>query len=197
MNTIANPINVKQAGNYIAQIKDLNGCLTNSPSVTISVKPLPLPNITINNVTKEISSSSFNSYQWYLNNAIIPGANSQVYSPTQNGDYFVEVTDANGCKGKSVVRKITWFIGVNSIEDFSFINVYPNPSNGMFNIEMPKSAEVKMYNITDIAGREIYVNILQNDKNIYNLDLTSQAAGIYILRFSYNEQLYQIRLIKY
>jgi hypothetical protein len=107
------------------------------------------------------------------------------------------VTDVNGCKGKSVVRKITWFIGVNSIVDFSFINVYPNPSNGMFNIEMPKSAEVKMFNITDIAGREIYVNILQSDKNIYNLDLTSQAAGIYILRFSYNEQLYQIRLIKY
>lgn len=155
MNTIANPINVKQAGNYIAQIKDLNGCLTNSPTVTISVKPLPLLNITINNVTKEISSSSFNSYQWYLNNAIIPGANSQVYTPTQNGDYFVEVTDANGCKGKSVVRKITWFIGVNSIEDFSFINVYPNPSNGMFNIEMPKSAEVKMYNITDIAVEKL------------------------------------------
>ncbi len=60
------------------------------------------------------------------------------------------------------------------------VNVYPNPSNGIFTIEMPDLASGEMV-ITDIAGHAVYSGTIRsNDK----ISLSGMEKGMYIIRIA-------------
>lgn len=60
----------------------------------------PLPIITNSSTTFSLNST-YNDYQWYLNNVPLNGAVNQTYSASESGNYYVEVTVNGGCKIKS------------------------------------------------------------------------------------------------
>lgn len=60
----------------------------------------PLPIITNSSTTLSLNST-YNNYQWYLNNTPLNGAVNQTYSASESGNYYVEVTVNGGCKVKS------------------------------------------------------------------------------------------------
>jgi hypothetical protein len=47
------------------------------------------------------------TYKWYKNGVAIAGANSNAYTATSAGTYFVMLTDAAGCAVSSIVRTVT------------------------------------------------------------------------------------------
>ena len=55
----------------------------------------------------ELTSSSANNNQWYNQNGIIAQADSSVYYATVSGNYFVRVTNTNGCFSDSPIDTIT------------------------------------------------------------------------------------------
>lgn len=59
------------------------------------------------------------------------------------------------------------------------ILVYPNPGNGMFNIQIPDN-QPSLLKVTDLSGRLFY-NSLQHVTTNFYLDLTNLADGVYIL----------------
>jgi hypothetical protein len=68
----------------------------------------------------------------------------------------------------------------NSVNDITKgINVYPNPSNGVFNISVEKSMKLEVFDITGKLINNTNVN------GVSNLELNN--AGVYFLRFSNNE----------
>ncbi|MDZ4758915.1 MAG: GEVED domain-containing protein [Bacteroidota bacterium] len=196
LTTTANPIFVKASGPYTAKITDNNGCKATTAAVNVFVNPLPVPTITQDIPNNELSTTAFSTYQWYKNGVAITGATTQKLKVYSNGDYTVEVTDANGCKGMSVKSTVVWG-GVIATTNNLLVKVYPNPSQGVFNIEMPAGVEVKQLYITDIAGKQIVVTVSYLNKNIYTVDLSDKAAGVYILHLAKGEQSSTVRLIKY
>ncbi|KAA9333614.1 T9SS type A sorting domain-containing protein [Adhaeribacter soli] len=58
------------------------------------------------------------------------------------------------------------------------LNVYPNPSNGMFNVSLPEGKAFGM-EVTDLTGRVI---LKQDAKGKTSLDLSKAAKGIYLLK---------------
>ncbi|QXP66531.1 T9SS type A sorting domain-containing protein [Polaribacter sp. AHE13PA] len=46
--------------------------------------------------TIEVVTKNFESYQWYDNGVLVPGATDHTYTPTTSGDYYVRVTKG-GC----------------------------------------------------------------------------------------------------
>src|SRR6202008_3771632 len=86
---------------YIVFGTDANGCV-NSDTVSMSLFPLPSIPVISRNVAV-LTSTSASTYQWYFNSAIIPGATNQTYTPTANGNYYVVITDTNGCTAFSAV----------------------------------------------------------------------------------------------
>jgi len=104
------------AGLYTLTITDINGC-TDSASYSVTVNALPTvgnPQISGDTVICKGSTVSFGifnlpnyiSYQWYKNGVAIPGATSSAYTATDSGHYYIQVTDINGCKGKSRVIQV-------------------------------------------------------------------------------------------
>jgi len=136
----------------------------------------PIPTITES--TGDLNSSSATTYQWYLNGQQIPGATNQTYTPSQSGIYLVRTTDANGCVYQySTGYNFSLSTGVeNVLEDVSF-NIYPNPTNGIVNIQDTYLTGKRFELIvTDAMGR-----IIVQNKNIYQLDLSEFGNGIYYI----------------
>lgn len=115
---------VYTGGNYTVQVSDANSCSTVSAPFAVTVNPLPTPNISLQ-PNNDLVSSAVTGNQWYLNGVLIPGATNQIYTPTVNGTYTVEVTDANGCVGISPPYVLTT-VGINKHQLLSDVFSYTN-----------------------------------------------------------------------
>jgi hypothetical protein len=173
------------AGNitYTATVNDGNSSLTSTP-VVITVLPLPpAPVITENG--GQLVSNTATGNQWYVNNAMIPNANQQTYTPVASGDYYVIVTDAAyGCSSdpSNTIVYIYTGIGVNAAG--KLVNIYPNPfrDNVTISYELPEPGITRI-SLSDAFGKEIrvLVNNADQDEGRYSLVMNSEnlATGIY------------------
>ncbi|MBS4043265.1 MAG: PKD domain-containing protein, partial [Chitinophagaceae bacterium] len=93
------------AGVYTV-VATYSGCASvasNGNSVTVVAAPSQ-PTIATSGATTfcngssvTLTSSTGNSYQWYLNGSTISGANGSTYNATATGNYTVAITNSNGC----------------------------------------------------------------------------------------------------
>jgi len=156
---------------------------SDSADVTILVNALPpVPVITLNN-GQFITNGGF-SYQWYDDNGVITGANLAVYSPTQNGMYWVEITDANGCSNNSTVFDFITF-SIGEIAEASQLHVSPNPTRGEVNVWFDEPLD-KAYNFTlyNAQGQTIRT-IAGSQSQSFRLSLTGLERGVYLLKFDF------------
>jgi len=73
------------------------------------------------------------------------------------------------------------------------ISVYPNPSNGLFNVKIENS-ENSVIEVVNSLGKTI---LIQNvNSNISNIDLTSQPNGVYFVKVVSGELMEVKRVIK-
>lgn len=160
---------------------DNGGICSASVQVTVTVNPLPpIPVITQNG--SDLTTTATGSLQWFVNDTLIVGANSQTYTPTHNGVYHVTVTNTNGCTSTSADFDFLYF-GIAESENFFSINIYPNPiENGSFTIEC--SCDIQSIELYDIQGAKILSVEGEMNRHISlnNNDLTGVSPGIYVLR---------------
>ena len=64
----------------------------------------------------------------------------------------------------------------------STINVYPNPSNGVFSVNVP-TAKAYTLEVTDLTGRVIRKESIKGS-NLAQLDLSGNAKGVYMLKIT-------------
>ncbi|MFK8044888.1 MAG: T9SS type A sorting domain-containing protein [Crocinitomicaceae bacterium] len=119
------------------------------------------------------------TYQWIdcnNSNAIIPGANDKTYVAAVNGDYAC-VVEKDGC------TKTTNCIRIQSLDLTRFkedaFNVYPNPSHGLFFIELYADEPNTKVEITNSLGQIVYQSNLS--RSITPLRLNSMESGLYIV----------------
>jgi hypothetical protein len=72
-----------------------------------------------------------------------------------------------------------------SMAEASDVLIYPNPSNGIFHLEMPKGFDNASYSVFDLSGRQVIAAVAIEDE-LVPLDLSFLATGSYMLRISQN-----------
>lgn len=174
-------INVS-AGNYSVTVTDFNGC-TNEISIPIISFVLPVPSVSQNgNILS--SSAAFISYQWFLNTQQISGATNQQYSPTQNGSYQVQVTDANGCTGISNPLYF-YFTSVNNVE-LNELNFSITDKKITFQLNNPLIGdEIIFYNE---LGEQVAAIKIENKNPV--IDLSLAPTGIYFYHIRSKQKYY-------
>lgn len=164
-------------------------------------------NLTINNVSSvtttitdslTITADNGNgTYQWLdCNNGMSPITDStnQSINPQGSGNYAVQITE-NGCVDTSdCVRFIRSSIIENTFSDV--FTAYPNPTNGLFNIEFDNVQEELNIELMSVSGKVIQSSVYTNTNRI-QLDL-NQPQGVYLLKVTDNKgNSAVLRLVRY
>jgi len=102
---------------------------------------------------------------------------NKFYGMSENGGTFFG-GNVFGCK--------TTVLGIDEVTATSGkINVYPNPSNGVFTVALSHpelvsgSQTIEVYNV---LGEQVYNGMLKQVQHDYQIDLSSQPNGIYLYR---------------
>ena len=158
-----------------------------SNNLTMTVYQVPVANITENN--NVLTSSTGSSYLWFLNNISVTNGTNQSLTPTANGNYTVEVTDAHGCQSVSAPFDVTT-VGISETSAFAGVTVYPNPAaNNLFVDFGGTVAEGKLIiRLLDLNGRVLLENISTpvNGEKL-SVDMSQIQDGIYLLQLSQND----------
>jgi len=119
------------------------------------------------------------------------------YGIFPDGDYNITVslTDYDSYTGQFNVSQgdfehpeiVLDMTSLNSLN--SKLSVYPNPSNGVFTVEVAQNSNIR---ISDLAGKIVYTN---ENTGSTTIDLSSQAKGIYFMQISNEKQTVTQKLV--
>ena len=186
-------INGSLTGNSTFTVIAASGSCSDTSLVNITVNPLPP--VTVNGptiacigepVTLVVSGAS--TYTWTT-----PKSNSTSISVTQSATsvYVVKGTDSNGCVATiSYTLESQDCTNLNENGATAVLNLYPNPSNGLFNIQSDSQVHFKIY---DLKGQLISEGRVE--QGVHEINLQPYAKGIYSVILSTDNKVKTYRVI--
>lgn len=172
-------INNLDRGNYTLTVTDANGC-TVSNVVTITEPSELLATTGIirdesvcgagDGLIRENVTAGVQPYSYVWSN----GQTSHTVTNVTAGDYFVTVTDANGCT-TTATATVTCATGITNTAAAQ-ISIYPNPATNLLYVNVPVGNNYTI-SIHDVAGRLIKEqNLTQQLTELYLGDI---VQGMY------------------
>ena len=142
------------------------------------------------------------------NNVSVTGISAQIEDDnktiTISHDNFDEITtytvtiaantvqNTGATANEEIVWSFTTKIAGNIIENDERITIYPNPSNGIFNIQT--SVNFSNIIIKDVTGRTIK-KLTVSDSNYATINIENQASGIYFLEIQLENEIITKKII--
>lgn len=130
------------------------------------------------------------SYRWLncdSNYSAIPAATSQSFTPSENGNYSVEITGV--CTDTSACVSVT---NVNIPErQHHAVTIYPNPTSANFTIQAPQLL-IQKVQIFDPIGRPV---LSQDQPKTNQIQTNSLHAGEYIVLIHTSKTVIRKRLM--
>lgn len=173
-----------------------NGCsATQSSVITSSTGSTPI--ITINANTLSTALGTGYTYIWYLNGSAISNATANTYSPTQNGNYTVQVTYSPGCAVTSAAFTYTTTVGLEETNATSKnITLFPNPAYNTLQINAVNTV-LKEVQICSLEGKLLISHVSNLQSNNF-IDISDLNAGLYFVRILDIENELSIhKIVKY
>ena len=189
-------ISPTEDGNYWIVISDLNNCFSDTINYYFEAEQSETTwNCNNDNACVELSNGTGN-YQsleeceancssiettWHCNND-----NACVELSNGTGNYqSLEDCEAN-CNATSIK------------ENYFEVNIFPNPSNGLFNLNLDSHNEINAHiTITNFLGELVYKEDMRIREGEYNskIDLKDRAIGIYLLSINTNKQSFKQKIV--
>lgn len=172
---------------YSVSATNSNGCvISNTINVQVNSKPVVSASATKTLVCKNqpqvITASGASTYSWST------GANtaSTIVTPPLEIIYVYVVTgiDANGCSNTAtLILKAELCTALAELKGSdSQVNIFPNPSNGLFRLELPSGRTDISIHIYSISGT--LVKVIEEASGSVNIDLQKEPNGIYFIQVS-------------
>ncbi len=177
---------VKETGVYSVKITiGAGGCIAEAlvaDTITVNTNPA-VPNVSYQASTDRLvtNNSGSNDRQWYYDGQPIPGAIDGFYANPIPGDYQLEYTNGAGCKTISPVFTYTGVGIVNLGNNTLDFQMYPNPTNGLVNIQLNNATETVVCNVYNMVGKKVFSQQLSPGFDTKTVDLNALNTGIYIV----------------
>jgi hypothetical protein len=167
-------------GIYLDTIPNVAGCdSVITVDLTINLVDITVDNTLLPTLTANQTGAT---YQWVdcdNGNAPISGEMGQSFTATANGNYAVEVT-FNSCTVTSACENITG-VGVKETAN-NVVSIYPNPTNGLVNINLGSNNSTLNYSISSIEGKVVETG--KTSTNNITVDLSNESKGVYFIRIN-------------
>jgi SprB repeat/Secretion system C-terminal sorting domain len=192
---------------YEITVSDANGCEVVVSNVTISessaivitgLEPDPINQDPGGNTVYTVAGGTEPySYEWTGPNNFTSTEQNlpDLTSDTQDGDYVLTITDANGCTTTQTIN----VTGISELGNEYSISLYPNPNNGDFIINILGMKGEKMsYAVLDASGRIVFGKELGNvnGTRTESINMMDAAAGIYNVQFMIGSEMHSLRFVK-
>src|SRR6185437_6573105 len=157
-------------------------------------------NMTVNNV------ASWNGTVW---DSLYSGTSAAVWAFGPSSGLYVggNFTDASRDSANQVINYAVNYIALwdtgsvtgidNVVKNGGSVNVYPNPSNGVFQIQansqqLMANSCIEVYNM---LGEKVYSNYQITEFSNFQINLSNQPAGIYMLQCNVGNQVFIKKLV--
>lgn len=140
------------------------------------------------------ANNSGATYQWIdcSDSSSVADANGQSFTPTQNGDYAVIITDGN-CTDTSACETIT-SVGLQENQLVNSMQIFPNPNNGSFTLDLGQMVTKGEIQVLDLNGRIVQSKSIENTQEI-EMNVT-QESGVYMIKVITGDGQAMIRVVK-
>jgi Zn-dependent metalloprotease len=181
-----------KSGNYYVTVYNENG-IGKIFNTTISIlENNSIPEIQVAGDKKLTASTEAASYQWYLNDRPIPNATEKSIITFWEGNYSLQVTNANGCNNISAPFDSKGMLLGKITNPF---RVFPNPAVDHVNIFLADKIEgevqIKIYTMDGKSVWNKTYNTIPSSINISAL-----SPGVYIFDCVVQGKKYTAKVIK-
>ena len=175
--TVQNPTQIcySNPGNYTVTL--IAGSAAGSDTLTINtvvVNANPAAPLLTSVGDTLTATPGFISYTWYRDSVLLVSSSSNEYISTQNGTYYVTVTDSNGCSSSSteiILNTSIWNVETLVAE------IYPNPV--IDQLYLKNNGEIIELTIYNSLGAVIFKAPYGTIPNV--IDLSLFEDGIYFI----------------
>ncbi len=134
----------------------------------------------------QLQTTGTGIYQWLLSGTAIAGADSNIYTPVQDGWYSMLFTDSSGCSYLTDSLEVI-DAGIKELVKGDVL-IYPNPFSTSATIKinsqfMMHDAQLKIY---DLTGRMLKQYSIFN--NQFSIEKGNLSAGMYYYEIENNEK---------
>jgi PKD repeat protein len=193
-------ISVTAAGTYV--VTATSSCGSFSDTAVVTNKPLPVANFSVSTVGLAAiftnTSTGGTSYFWDFGD----GGTSTEFSPshvyTTAATYSATLTVTNECGSQTFGPLPVNVINASVEENTSAsINVFPNPTSGMFTLSLGASAYSDLtVTVSDVAGKVVLNGNIPSGTNQVTLDASSLSSGVYSVKISGADVNQVLRLVR-
>jgi parallel beta-helix repeat protein len=194
---------VTQSGTYWVEVRNFFGCVKRD-TVEVSLDDTAKADFTIvRNSSATVQFDANNSvgvhYFWDFGDGVTSNVKNPTHYFVNGGPYTVTLIVSNGCGADTLIQNIiVGAVGINNIEFLEQFSIYPNPSNGVFNLEWTVS-KVSDWTVSifDVEGREVYSEKVNGVNASVNrqIDLKGISKGIYTVKLHTEEGIATMRLV--
>ena len=186
------------AGIYNVNVMDTNGCMI---STTFNIVEPPASQASYNYTMNDLmvyftNTSSLGANSWDFGDGSTSSSSNPWHTYSTNGIYTACLNLTTTCGVLSYCEDITVFdsssIDILEISN-NLLKVYPNPSNGIYNINLVSKSDISLY-VFDLSGRLVQSDNLKNTNNI-ELNISNKVSGTYILKIIIDDLHFQKRII--
>ena len=171
-----NGMTYTQSGNYSFTTVNNLGC-DSLAILDLTIYDYPSPQIISSSPQLTVNVSGGNSPYTYLWNT---GETTSSITPINNGNFYVDVLDANNCLGSDSIT--VNFVGIEN--DFTYeFQIFPNPSNENItlssNFHINNPTKINIYNLT--GKLVLSENVAIKNGSSENINVSSLRPGVYLL----------------
>ena len=135
------------------------------------------------------------SYEWYLNEKIIPGATSQNLKASESGRYAVKVNISTACTS-ALSENIFVSIVLSALYFENLVSLGPNPFNDFVTIQFSKEfGDTVNLEVFDLQGRTILSK--KGVENLEQIDFRIYPKGSYLMNIKGKYQEKIVKLLKF
>ncbi len=170
----------------------VGNCVSTSDDVYIQFAAIPATPVITKVGANLVASVSGYTYQWIGPNGPIIGATGQSITPTDGGVYRVIVYTEEGCASQMSAGYVYSGTGLQELTPTS-LSVYPNPVSNVLNVQSDRNFNGELALINSLG--EIVFTMVPKGNQVA-IDMNNFASGIYLLRYTGQNELFHQLVVK-